>query len=83
MSNIKIDMQTKYQKRANIDEQCVDNDLLLMSVVAKRVVILNAASKVLWELLSQPISFQELGDVFQRGYPTLSWVQSHRPLSKS
>ena len=73
--DIKLNKQIKFQRCSNIDEQCVDGDLLLMSVVEKKVVILNSASKVIWELLSQPTSFQELCDLFQLGCPAIPYVQ--------
>ena len=61
--------EIKYQKLPKIDEQCIDNDVLLMSLTAKRVVILNASSSILWTLLSHPMSFEELTDFYKQANP--------------
>jgi len=72
MQPISTNPDVKYQKLPKIDEQCIDSDVLLMSLTAKRVVILNESSNILWTLLSHPMSLQELTDFYKRANPTSS-----------
>lgn len=59
----------RYVRGTSVDEQTFDDDLLLMNQETKKVVVLNAASTVLWRLLDTPTSSEDLVSILNEALP--------------
>ena len=70
----------RYQRSLAVDEQTFDDDILLMNQKVQKVVVVNAVSAVLWQLLETPSSPQEFLSLLQQANPTGSIVEQKASL---
>ncbi len=66
---IEFNNNTQFVRSNRISEEHFYPDLLLMNLETKKVVVLNTASSVLWQMLSSPLSWYELQEMLQQVYP--------------
>ncbi len=59
-TNQALDRTIKYQRLNEVDAEAFDADLLLMHQQTRKVVVLNPVAAVLWDVLQEPHTAQEL-----------------------
>jgi hypothetical protein len=68
---------SRYMRCKSVDEQPFDEDLLLMNQLTRKVVVLNAASTVLWRLLEAPTSSEDLTSILNEALPN-EWIDNKK-----
>jgi hypothetical protein len=59
----------RYRKEAAVDVDSVGDDLILMHLVTRRIIILNSTDSVLWDALDTFATAGELGELLREAMP--------------